>query len=33
MSAWYNNRRAITLMIQRQPGANVIETVAGSRRC
>jgi hydrophobe/amphiphile efflux-1 (HAE1) family protein len=27
ISAWYNKQRAILLSIQRQPGANVIETV------
>jgi multidrug efflux pump subunit AcrB len=27
ISAWYNKQRAILLTIQRQPGANVIETV------
>jgi hydrophobe/amphiphile efflux-1 (HAE1) family protein len=27
IAAWYNKRRAILLTIQRQPGANVIETV------
>ena len=27
ISAWYNNRHAILLAIQRQPGANVIEVV------
>jgi HAE1 family hydrophobic/amphiphilic exporter-1 len=27
ISAWYNKQRAILLAIQRQPGANVIETV------
>jgi hydrophobe/amphiphile efflux-1 (HAE1) family protein len=28
IAGWYNNQRAIILAIQRQPGANVIETVA-----
>jgi hydrophobe/amphiphile efflux-1 (HAE1) family protein len=28
ISAWFNTKRAILLSIQRQPGANVIETVA-----
>ena len=27
ISAWYNKRRAILLAVQREPGANVIETV------
>jgi len=27
IAAWYNNKRAIVLVIQRQPGANVIDTV------
>jgi HAE1 family hydrophobic/amphiphilic exporter-1 len=27
ISAWFNNKRAILLAVQRQPGANVIETV------
>src|SRR5262249_1100467 len=27
ISGWYNNKRAIILAVQRQPGANVIETV------
>jgi hydrophobe/amphiphile efflux-1 (HAE1) family protein len=27
IAGWYNNRRAIILSVQRQPGANVIETV------
>jgi hydrophobe/amphiphile efflux-1 (HAE1) family protein len=27
IAGWYNNRRAILVMVQRQPGANVIETV------
>ncbi|MGA2994827.1 efflux RND transporter permease subunit [Bradyrhizobium sp.] len=27
IAAWYNNQRAIMLAVQRQPGANVIETV------
>jgi hydrophobe/amphiphile efflux-1 (HAE1) family protein len=27
ISGWYNNQRAIILAVQRQPGANVIETV------
>jgi hydrophobe/amphiphile efflux-1 (HAE1) family protein len=27
VSAWYNKRRAILLMVEREPGANVIETV------
>ena len=27
MAGWYNNQRAIILAIQREPGANVIETV------
>ncbi|MGY4285100.1 multidrug efflux pump subunit AcrB [Bradyrhizobium sp. LM2.7] len=27
LAAWYNNKRAITLAVQRQPGANVIDTV------
>ncbi|RZN32287.1 efflux RND transporter permease subunit [Bradyrhizobium sp. Leo121] len=28
IAGWYNNQRAILLAIQRQPGANVIDTVA-----
>jgi multidrug efflux pump subunit AcrB len=28
IAGWYNNDRAIILPIQRQPGANVVETVA-----
>jgi hydrophobe/amphiphile efflux-1 (HAE1) family protein len=28
IAGWYNNERAIILSIQRQPGANVVETVA-----
>jgi hydrophobe/amphiphile efflux-1 (HAE1) family protein len=28
IAGWYNNKRAILLAIQRQPGANVIETVS-----
>jgi hydrophobe/amphiphile efflux-1 (HAE1) family protein len=28
IAGWYNNKRAIILAVQRQPGANVIETVA-----
>jgi multidrug efflux pump subunit AcrB len=28
IAGWFNNARAIILAIQRQPGANVIETVA-----
>ncbi|MCA1451742.1 efflux RND transporter permease subunit [Bradyrhizobium sp. BRP22] len=28
IAGWYNNQRAIILAIQRQPGANVIDTVA-----
>ncbi|WP_027580041.1 efflux RND transporter permease subunit [Bradyrhizobium sp. Ai1a-2] len=28
IAGWYNNQRAILLAIQRQPGANVVETVA-----
>src|SRR6202034_370274 len=28
ISAWFNQKRAIILAVQRQPGANVIETVA-----
>jgi multidrug efflux pump len=27
IAGWYNNKRAIVLAVQRQPGANVIETV------
>src|SRR5207342_3639388 len=27
LAGWYNNQRAILLSVQRQPGANVIETV------
>jgi len=27
IAGWFNQQRAVTLMIQRQPGANVIETV------
>ncbi|MET4803808.1 efflux RND transporter permease subunit [Bradyrhizobium sp. LB11.1] len=27
LAAWYNNKRAIILAVQRQPGANVIDTV------
>src|SRR6202008_67368 len=27
IAGWYNNKRAIILSVQRQPGANVIETV------
>jgi hydrophobe/amphiphile efflux-1 (HAE1) family protein len=32
IAGWYNNRRAIILAIQRQPGANVIETVDRIKR-
>jgi HAE1 family hydrophobic/amphiphilic exporter-1 len=28
IAGWYNNERAVILAIQRQPGANVVETVA-----
>jgi HAE1 family hydrophobic/amphiphilic exporter-1 len=28
IAGWYNNKRAIILAVQRQPGANVIETVS-----
>jgi HAE1 family hydrophobic/amphiphilic exporter-1 len=32
IAGWYNNQRAVILAIQRQPGANVIDTVSGSMR-
>jgi multidrug efflux pump len=35
LAGWYNNQRAILLSVQREPGANVIETVdrIASKRC
>ncbi len=32
MASWYNNKRAITLAIQRQPGSNTIQVVNGIRK-
>ena len=33
LAGWYNNKRAIIMAIQRQPGANVIETVDRIKAC
>ena len=33
IAGWYNKQRAIILAVQREPGANVIETVDRIKRC